>query len=43
MGYGEIETDDEAEIDSMPPLEGMDDEESVVQGELLVARRVLSV
>ena len=40
---GEIETDDESESDSMPPLEDVDDEEYAVQGELLVARRALSV
>ena len=37
---GEIESD---EIESMPPLEGVDDEEYVVQSELLVARRTLSM
>ena len=38
---GEIESDD---IESMPPMQGVDDEEYVVvQGELLVARRALSM
>ncbi|KAL6313178.1 hypothetical protein AAG906_016765 [Vitis piasezkii] len=39
---GEIESDDEDDTESMPPLEDVDDEEYVVQGELLVARRALS-
>ncbi|RVW29712.1 hypothetical protein CK203_105779 [Vitis vinifera] len=39
----EIESDDEDDIESMPPLEEVDDEEYVVQGELLVARRTLSM
>ncbi|RVW79571.1 Retrovirus-related Pol polyprotein from transposon 17.6 [Vitis vinifera] len=37
----EIESDDEDDIESMPPLEEVDDEEYVIQGELLVARRTL--
>ena len=40
---GEIETDDEDEIESMPPLEDADDEEYAAQGELLVARRALNM
>ena len=40
---GEIETDNESDCDSMPSLEDADDEEYVVQGELMVARRALSV
>ena len=40
---GEIETDNEPDCDSMPSLEDVDDEECVVQGELMVARRALSV
>ena len=40
---GEIETDNELNCDSMPSLEDVNDEEYVVQGELLVARRALSV
>ena len=40
---GEIETDDENDTDSMPPLEDVDAEEYAVQGDLLVARRALSV
>ena len=39
----EIESNDEDDIESMPPLEEVDDEEYVVQGELLVARRTLSM
>ena len=39
----EIESDDEDDIESMPPLEEVDDEEYVIQGELLVARRTLSM
>ncbi|RVW64075.1 hypothetical protein CK203_051114 [Vitis vinifera] len=39
---GEIESDDEDDTESMPPLEDVDDEEYVMQGELLVARRALS-
>ncbi len=39
-GNGEIETDDESDTDSMPPLEDVDDEEYAVQGELLVSRRL---
>ena len=39
----EIEFDNEDDIRSMPPLEGVDDEEYVVQCELLVARRALSM
>ena len=40
---GEIETDNELDCDSMPSLDDVDDEEYTVQGELLVARRALSV
>ena len=40
---GEIETDNELDCDSMPSLKDADDEEYVVQGELMVARRALSV
>ena len=40
---GEIETDNESDYDSMPSLEDADDEEYAVQGELMVARRALSV
>ena len=40
---GEIETDNESDCYSMPSLEDADDEEYVVQGELMVARRALSV
>ena len=40
---GEIETDNESDCDSMPSLEDDDDEEYAVQGELMVARRPLSV
>ena len=39
----EIETDNESDCDSMPSLEDADDEEYAVQGELMVARRALSV
>ena len=40
---GEIETDNESDCDSMPSLEDVGDEEYAVQGELMVARRALSV
>ena len=40
---GEIETDSEDDVESIPPLEDADDEEYAAQGELLVARRALSV
>ncbi|KAL5738445.1 hypothetical protein ACOSP7_031206 [Xanthoceras sorbifolium] len=41
---GEVESeDDEENTDSMPPLEDVDNEEYAVQGEMLVARRALSV
>ena len=40
---GEIETDNKSDCDSMPSLEDADDEEYAVQGELMVARRALSV
>ena len=40
---GEIETDNESNSDSMPSLEDAGDEEYAVQGELMVARRALSV
>ena len=39
----EIETNNESDCDSMPSLKDVDDEEYPVQGELLVARRALSV
>ena len=39
---GEIETDNELNCDSIASLKDDDDEEYVVQGELLVARRALS-
>lgn len=35
----EIKTKDEDDIDSLPLLEDVDDEECVIQGELLVAMR----
>ena len=41
--YGEIKTDNESDCDSMPSLEDVDDEEHTDQGEILVARRTLSV
>ena len=40
---GEYETENESNDDSMPPLEDDDIEEFAVQGEMLVARRALSV
>ena len=40
---GEIETDNESDCDSMPSLKDADDDEYVVQGELLVEKRSLSV
>ena len=40
---GEIETDNESDCDSMSSLEDVDDEEYVVQGELMVAKRALSM
>ena len=40
---GEIETDNESGYDSMSSLKDVDDEEYAAQGELLVARRALSV
>ena len=40
---GEIETYNESDCDSMPSLKDADDEEYAVQGELMVARRALSV
>ena len=41
---GEIVTDSEdSDTEPMPPLKGADDEEYAAQGELLVARRALSV
>ena len=40
---GEIEIDNESDCDSMPSLEDANDEEYAVQGELMVARRALSV
>ena len=39
----EIEMDNESNYDSMPSLKDADDEEYVVQGELLVVRKALSV
>ena len=39
----EIESDDEDDIKSMLPLEDVDDEKHAAQGELLVARRALSM
>ena len=39
----ESESDDEDDIESMLPLEDVDDEAYVIQGELLVARRTLSM
>ena len=43
LDSGEIETYNESDCDSMPSLEDVDEEEYGVQGELLVARRALSV
>ena len=40
---GEIEIDNDSNCDSMPSLEDADDEEHAVQGELMVAKRALSV
>ena len=40
---GKIETESEDDIESISPLEDADDEEYAAQGELLVARRALSV
>ena len=40
---GEIETDNESDCNSMPSLEDVNDEEYVVQRELMVARKALSV
>ena len=40
---GEIETKDEDDTDSIPPLEDADDEEYATQGDLLVAMRALNV
>ena len=40
---GEIETYNESDCDSMPSLEDSNDQEYVVQGELMVARKALSV
>ena len=39
----EIERDNESDCDSMPSLEDADDEEYFVHGELMVARRALSM
>ena len=39
----EIERDNESECDSMSSLKDADDEEYFVQGELMVARRALSM
>ena len=38
-----IETDNESDYDSMSSLEDADDEKYAIQGELMVARRALSV
>ena len=40
---GEIEMDNESYCDSMPSLEDANDEEYAFQGELMVARRALSL
>ena len=40
---GKIESDDEDDTKSMPPLEIVDDEEYTAQGELLVTRKALSM
>ncbi|WP_240450277.1 retropepsin-like aspartic protease, partial [Streptomyces sp. S1] len=40
---GEIETDEDSDNDSMPSLEDADDKDYAVKGDLLVARRALSV
>ena len=40
---GEIESEDEDDTKFMPPLENVDEEEYIAQGEMLVARRALSV
>ena len=40
---GDIGTDNELGCDSMPSLEDVDDEKYAVQGEIMVARRALSV
>ena len=40
---GEIESEDEDDIDSMPSVEDTDDEEYAAQGDLVVARRALNV
>ena len=42
---GELESENEEEVDDddMPPLEDVNDEQSVVVGDLLVARRVLNM
>ena len=40
---GEVEIDSKEDTKSMPPLEDTDEEEYAVEGELLVARRALSV
>ena len=39
----EIEFDDEDHIESMPPLEDVDDEEYVAQDELLIVKKTLSM
>ena len=39
----EIERDNESDCDSTPSLKDADDEEYFVQGELMVARRALSM
>jgi len=43
--HGELESKNEEEVDNddMPPLQDVDDEQNVVVGDLLVARRVLNV
>ena len=39
----EIESDNEDDIKSMPPLDDVDDKEHAAQGELLVTRKALSM
>ena len=40
---GEIQTNNESDCDSMSSLDDADNEEYAIQGELMVARRALSV
>ena len=40
---GEVESEGEDNIESMPLLDDVDEEENIAQGEMLVARRALSV